>query len=259
MWSGNAQELIRNGTCTISEVIGTRDGIMITLMKYGLDSNDAFKIMEFVRKNKKGLPLKPEMIEAMKEHNVPDWYIQSLGKIKYMFPKAHAAAYAMSSIRLGWYKVYKPLEFYAAMFTVAPGGFEAQIVMRGKREVERVLDELAGKKNGELSQKEAAMVTTLQLVNEFYARGLEFLPVDLKKSDAFVFKPEGGKIRLPFSSLAGVGETAARNIAEVMASEEIFSVEDLRVRAGLSKPVVDVLAENGVLDGLSETNQLSLF
>ena len=259
VWSGNAQELIRSGICTISEVIGTRDGIMLTLMKYGLDPSDAFKIMEFVRKNKKGQPLKPEMVEAMKAHNVPDWYIESLGKIKYMFPKAHAAAYAMSSIRLGWYKVYRPLEFYAAMFTVAPGGFEAQLVMRGKREVERVLEELSSKKNGELSQKEAAMVTTLQLVNEFYARGFEFLPVDLKKSDAFVFKPEDGKIRLPFSSLAGIGETAARNIAEVMAKEEIYSIEDLRIRAGLSKPVIDVLAENGVLDGLSETNQLSLF
>ncbi len=258
VWSGNAQELIRNGTCTISEVIGTRDGIMLTLMKYGLDSSIAFNIMEFVRKNKRGLPLKPEMVEAMKKHNVPDWYIESLGKIKYMFPKAHAAAYAMSSIRLGWYKVYRPLEFYAAMFTVAPGGFDAQIVMRGKREVERVLNDL-GKKGMDITQKEAAMITTLQLVNEFYARGLKFLPVDLKKSDAFVFKPEDGKIRLPFSSLAGIGETAARNIAEVMANEEIFSIEELRIRAGLSKPVTEVLAENGVLDGLSETNQISLF
>lgn len=259
VWSGNAQDLIRNGTCTISEVIGTRDGIMITLMKYGLKSDDAFKIMEFVRKNKKGLPLKPEMLAALNEHNVPQWYIDSLGKIKYMFPKAHAAAYAMSSIRLAWYKVYRPLEFYAAMFTVAPGGFEAQIVLKGRQEVNRVLNELNGRKGTDLTQKEAAMITTLQLVSEFYARGLKFLPVDLKKSDAFVFKPEDGKIRLPFSSLAGIGETAARNIAEVMANEEIFSIEDLRIRAGLSKPVIDVLAENGVLNGLSETNQLSLF
>lgn len=215
-------------------------------------------ITEFVRKNKKGVPLKPDMLAAMKEKNVPQWYIDSLAKIKYMFPKAHAAAYAMSSIRLGWYKVHRPLEFYAAMFTVAPGGFEAQIVLRGKPEVARVLDEL-NKKGMDTSQKEDAMITTLQLVGEFYARGLRFLPVDLKKSDAFIFRPENGRIRLPFSSLAGVGENAARNIAEVMAREEIFSVEELRVRAGLSKPVVDVLAENGVLAGLSETNQLTLF
>ncbi len=258
VWSGNAQELIRSGRCTISEVIGTRDGIMLTLIKYGLNSGDAFKITEFVRKNKKGAPLKPEMLDAMSEHGVPEWYVESLKKIKYMFPKAHAAAYAMSSIRLGWYKVYRPLEFYAAMFTVAPGGFEAQIVMRGHAEVKRVLDEL-GKKGMDTTQKEDAMISTLQLVSEFYARGLKFLPVDLKKSDAFIFRPENGRVRLPFSSLAGVGENAARNIAEVMAREEIISVEELRVKAQLSKPVVDVLAENGALSGMSETNQISLF
>ncbi|MDD6800522.1 MAG: PolC-type DNA polymerase III [Firmicutes bacterium] len=260
VWAGNAQDLIRNGICDISQVVGTRDGIMLSLIKYGVDNSMAFKIMEFVRKNKKGKPLSDEMVGIMRENNVPEWYIDSLRKIKYMFPKAHAAAYVMSAIRIGWYKVHMPLEFYAAFFSAAPDGVDAKIVMSGKKEVMRTMAEIEKKKKeGDTTQKEEGMYSKLQLVNEAYARGIRFLPVSLEKSDAFLFLPENGGIRLPFSSLNGLGENAARSIAELRDREPIISVEELRLKAKLTKTVIEVLQTNGVLTGLSETNQISLF
>lgn len=255
VWFGNASELIKAGICDISQVIGTRDGIMLDLIRYGLENGTAFKIMEDVRKGK---GLKAEYEADMREQNVPEWYIDSCNKIKYMFPKAHAAAYVMSAIRLGWYKVHKPLEFYAAFFTVAPKGLDAELVMRGKQAVSAKIAEI-NDKNIESSQKDEAMLGILQLVNEAYARGIKFLPVDLYKSDAFAFLPEDGKIRLPFSSLNGVGENAAQKIMEVRDSGSLFSVEELRQRSQISKTVVEVLQKGGVLKGLSETNQISFF
>ena len=256
VWLGNAQELIRDGICDISEVIGTRDSIMLVLIqKYGLDNATAFKIMEDVRKGK---GLKPEYEENMREHDVPDWYIASCKKIKYMFPKAHAAAYAMSAIRLAWYKIHMPLVFYAAFFSAAPGGFDAEIVMRGRSGIKKTLEEIAAK-GKDATQKEAAMTATLQLANEALARGVAFLPVSFEKSDAFAFLPENGKIRLPFSSLNGLGESAAQSIARVRDEGDVLSVEELRIRAQISKAVIDVLQNNGALDGLSATNQITLF
>ncbi len=254
VWLGNAQDLIKDNVCTISEVVGTRDSIMLTLIRYGLDNAMAFKIMESVRKGK---GLTPEWEAAMREHNVPDWYIGSCKKIKYMFPKAHAAAYVMSAIRLAWFKIYKPLEFYAAFFSVAPGGFNATMVGKGRAYVRSVINELSNKKDA--TAKDAETVSSLQLVNEAMARGIEFLPVSLQKSEAFAFLPEKGKIRMPFSSLPGLGETAAKKIVEVRSESEIMSQLELRTKAGLSKTVMEILNENGVLDGLSETNQISLF
>ncbi len=261
VWLGNAQDLIKNNICTISKVVGTRDGIMLDLIRYGLENSKAFKIMEFVRKNKKGKPLPDDMVAAMKEKNVPDWYIDSLRKIKYMFPKAHAAAYVMSAIRLGWYKVHMPLAFYCAMFTVAPGGFDAEIVMKGKRAVVDTIADIEKRKKSRdstVTQKEEGMIPTLQLVNECFARNIKFLKVDLKKSDAFAFLPENGAIRMPFSSLGGLGETAAQNIITEREKEPFFSVEDLRIRAGLTKSVIEILRRNGVLDNLSETDQITI-
>ena len=255
VWLGNAQDLIKAGVCTISEVVGTRDGIMLYLIRHELDNSMAFKIMEDVRKGK---GLKPEYEEAMLAHGVPEWYIASCKKIKYMFPKAHAAAYVMSAIRLGWYKIYYPMEFYAAFLTVAPGGFDAEIVIKGKRRVEEVITEIQ-KKGTEATQKESEQATTLQLVNECLARGIRFLPVDLEKSAASDYLPENGKIRMPFMSLPGLGDTAARNIVEARKEREFFSVEDLRQRASLTKAVIEILERNGVLEGLSETNQFSFF
>lgn len=256
VWLGNAQELIKDGICDISQVIGTRDGIMLDLIRYGMENAVAFKIMESVRKGK---GLTPEWEELMRKTNVPEWYISSCKKIKYMFPKAHAAAYVMSAIRLGWYKVHMPLGFYAAMFTVSPGGFEAQTVMKGKAEVVKVLKEIEGKEKGETTQKDSEMYNILQLVNEYLARKYSFLPVDLYKSDARVFKVENGKIRLPFIALAGVGETAAEKIFSVCSQGEVMSIEDLQLKGQLPNPVIEVLRENGVLDGISKTNQVTFF
>ncbi len=259
MWVGNAQDLIRDGTCTVSEVIGCRDDIMLTLIqKYGVEKGIAFKIMEFVRKNKKGAKIPDDMMSVMVENNVPQWYIDSLQKVRYMFPKAHAAAYAMDAVRLMWYKIYYPVEFYAGYFSAAPGGFDSEIVMGGKQHVHEMMLDLKKRKN-ELSQKEVEIYNSLMLVNEYYQRGFSFLPVDLKKSHAHKYLPENGKIRLPFSSLPGLGDTAAENIMHYRDQGEIYSVEMLKREAGISKTVIEILERNGVLKGLTATNQLTLF
>ena len=263
VWNGNAQDLIREGTCTISDVIGTRDGIMLYLIRYGLDNSSAFKIMETVRKNKKGAPIPDEMVENMRSHGVPEWYIDSCRKIRYMFPKAHAAAYVISALRLAWYKIYYPREFYAAFFTVAPGGFDSSIVLGGLPAINAYIREVDEKsKKGakeKASQKEKELQGTLYLVREAILRGIRFLPVDLYRSDASAFLVEEEGIRLPFSTMSGLGERAAQMIVEARADGEFLSREELRIRANLNKSVVEVLAAGGVLDALTETNQLSFF
>lgn len=258
VWQGNADELIEQGICTISEVIGCRDDIMMTLIhKYGVEKSLAFKIMEFVRKNKKGLVIPQDMQDAMHAQNVPQWYIDSLQKIRYMFPKAHAAAYAIDAVRLMWYKIHFPVEFYAAYFTAAPDGFDGEIVMGGRRRVREVYADL--KKRNDLSATEADVRDALQLVNEYYERGYDFLPVDIKKSHATKFLPESGKIRLPFTCLPGLGTSVAESIMNAMNSGEVWSVDDLRSKAKVSKSVLELLEKNGALAGMSQTNQLSLF
>ncbi len=258
VWLGNAQNLIKEGTCTISEVIGTRDNIMVYLLHKGLEPKMAFTIMEIVRKgNRPPKNLKQEHFDAMREHGVPEWYIDSCLKIKYMFPKAHAAAYIISAIRLGWYKVYYPMEFYAAYFTAAPDGLDATVVLKGEEALRSLITEIENKPD--TSQKDEEQHTASQLALEAICRGVEFLPVDLKKSDAKAFLPEDGKIRLPFSSLPNLGETAAENLAAACKNNEIYSVEELARFAKLSKTVIEILRQNGVLDSLSETNQLSMF
>ena len=257
VWLGNAQDLILNGTCTISNVIATRDNIMVRLIQYGLENGTAFKIMEDVRKGK---GLKPEYIETMKEHGVPDWYIDSCQKIKYMFPKAHAAAYVMSALRLGWFKVHRPLEFYAAFLSVAPGGFDADICCKGKQAVVDFISDTEKKiKDKTASPKDADMIPILQMVNEAYARGIKFLKPSLTKSHASWFLPEEDGIRCPFSSMGGLGEAAAQSIYDACKQGEILSVEDLRMNAQVSKAVIEIMRKNGVLDEVSETNQLDLF
>ena len=256
VWTGNAQELIANGTCNISQVIGTRDDIMLALIRYGVEKSHAFKIMEMVRKGK---GLTPEFEAEMREVGVPDWYIASCKKIKYMFPKAHAAAYDMSAIRLGWYKVHIPLAFYCAMFTVQPLGFDGALVMKGKKAVADYIADIDKRsQKNEASPKETQSLPVLQLVNEAYARGIGFLPVDLEKSTADEYVPENGKIRLPFSALAGLGENAAANIVAAREQEPFFSIEDLKTRAKLTSAVVDILRQNHVLDGVNETDQMTM-
>ncbi len=257
-WLGNAEELINNKVCTISDVIGCRDDIMMTLIhKYGMEKSLSFKIMEFVRKNKKGVIIPQDMQEAMLAAGVPQWYIDSLQKIRYMFPKAHAAAYVIDAIRLMWYKIYYPVEFYAAYFTAAPDGFDGEIVMGGKEHVRKTLDEL--NRRNDLSATEKSTVDALMLVNECFQRGYDFLPVDIRKSHATKYLPENGKIRLPFTSLPGLGETAAIHIMETMRSGEIFSVEELRTKAKVSKSILELLDKMGAMKGMSKTNQLSMF
>ncbi len=256
VWTGNAQTLIADGTCTISNVIGCRDDIMLALIRYGVEKSHSFKIMEMVRKGK---GLTPEYEAEMREAGVPDWYIGSCKKIKYMFPKAHAAAYDMSAIRLGWYKVHIPLAFYCAMFTVQPLGFDGELVMKGKNAVSSYIKDIeARSQKNEATPKENQSLPVLQLVNEAYARGIGFLPVDLEKSSDREYLPEAGKIRLPFSALAGLGDTAAANIVVARDEEPFFSVEDLQTRAQLTRAVIDILRQNHVLDGVNETDQMTM-
>ena len=255
VWLGNAQDLIKKGICDISKVIGTRDGIMLDLIRYGMENATAFKIMESVRKGK---GLTPEWEEAMKATGVPDWYIESCKKIKYMFPKAHAAAYVMSAIRLAWYKVHMPIMFYCAMFTAAGGEVDAEVVMRGPAYVKMVIDEI-DKKGREASATEKAQASTLLLCRECQMRGINFLSVDVNKSEAKIFKPEDGGIRLPFVTIPGLGESVAVAIVEAREKAIFTSVEDLRIRAKVSQGLADLLKRNGATEGLNDTDQLSFF
>jgi DNA polymerase III subunit alpha, Gram-positive type len=255
VWLNNAQDLVKSGVCTISEVIGTRDNIMVYLMYRGLPPKIAFKIMEDVRKGK---GLKEEYEQAMKEYDVPNWYIESCKKIKYMFPKAHAAAYVLTAIRIGWYKVYHPEAFYVTYFTVRADEFDADLMTHGQDKVKSKIREMEQKGNN-ITQKEKNVLTILEVANEMYARGINFLPVDIYKSDAVKFHimPEG--IRPPLNALQGLGTAAAQNIVEARKDGEFLSMDELRIRSKISKAVIEILQQQGCLEGMSESNQLSLF
>jgi len=257
VWIGNAADLIEKKICTISEVIGTRDNIMVYLMHKGLEPDMAFKIMEIVRKGNATKLLTEEHIKAMKEHDVPEWYIDSCMKIKYMFPKAHAAAYMIATLRLGWYKVHKPLEYYAAYFTVRNDDFDGALVCKGRTAVKNRMQDISTKiQKKEASAKEESTYATLQIINEMLARGIEVLPIDIYKSDSRRFLVENGKIRLPFLALSGVGEAAAAGLAEARKDGEFTSVEDFQQRAKVSSAVITLLRDIGAFGDLPETSQL---
>lgn len=254
IWLGNGKDLIANGTCSIHEIIGTRDSIMIYLMQKGLDSSVAFTAMERTRKGK---GLTEDLIVEMKKCDVPDWYIESCQKIKYMFPKAHAAAYTIAALRLGWFKVYEPVAFYASYFTIKADTFDGALVMQGLHAIKRKLKELSEGQN--LTAKDEDMIVILNLVVEMYARGVEFLPVNIFKSHSFKFLPEDGKVRLPFTSLSGLGKNAADRIMDAISSGRVTTVEELMLEPGVGKSVVEMLRLHGCLEGLPESNQYTLF
>ena len=260
VWLGNAQELIKNGICSISDVIGTRDNIMVYLMHKGLEPDMAFKIMEIVRKGNATKLLTETHIKAMKEHDVPDWYIDSCMKIKYMFPKAHAAAYVSAAMRLAWYKVYKPTEYYATYMTVRGEDLDTVAIMEGRAAVKQLMNSITAKGH-DATAKEENMFVAMQVVNEMMARGVEFLPIDLYKSHATIYKIEDGKIRLPFMSMSGTGESAA--VALMKARDdgegEYMSRDDLQQRSGVSKSVMETLEACGALEGLPQSTQMSFF
>ncbi|TYQ13037.1 UNVERIFIED_CONTAM: DNA polymerase-3 subunit alpha (Gram-positive type) [Acetivibrio alkalicellulosi] len=255
VWLNNAQDLIKNNITTLSEVICTRDDIMLYLIYSKLPPKTAFKIMEDVRKGK---GLKEEYEEIMKEHKVPSWYIDSCKKIKYMFPKAHAAAYVMMAFRIAWFKVYHPKAFYVTYFTVRADDFDAELMCNGQDKVRNKIKELEQRGNT-LTQKEKNVLTILEVANEMYARGINFLPINLYKSDATKFQITDEGIRPPLNALQGLGSAAAQNIVEARKGGEFISIDDLRVKSKISKAVIEILQNNGCLKDLPESNQISLF
>lgn len=258
VWLNNAQELVKNKIATLSEVIGLRDDIMTYLILKGVEPSLAFKIMEFVRKGraaKEGLP--EEYEAAMRENNVPDWYIGSCKKIKYMFPKAHAAAYVMMAFRVAYFKVHYPIDFYIAYFTVRADLFDAAIMAKGEKKLKDEMRRLEVKTD--LSATEKSLYTIMEICYEMYKRGFEFLPVDIYKSDAVKFKKVDGKILPPLNAFQGMGDAAAKNIAKAREDGEFLSQEDMKNRAKINKSAIEVLKENGCLDGMSESSQISLF
>ena len=260
VWTGNAKDLIDKKICTISDVIGTRDSIMTYLLYKGVEPKEAFQIMEDTRKGKAPKTFTPERIQMLKDHNVPDWYIESCLKIKYMFPKAHAAAYIIAAMKLGWFKIYRPLEYYATYFTVSGEAFDAVIVSKGKNAVRSQIEEIKAKASEHTaSQKDNALLDILLIVNEMMARGFEFLPVDLYKSHSSRYLIEDGKIRIPFSAVEGIGENAANSIYETAQKGDFISVEEFHKQSGISKTILELLKSMNAFGSMPETNQLSFF
>ena len=261
VWTGNADELIRSGTCTIAEVIGCRDSIMLYLLRKGLEPKMAFDIMEAVRKGKvaKG-GFAPGWEEAMREHDVPDWYIESCRKIKYMFPKAHAVAYLMSAIRLMWFKLYHPQAFYAVYFTVRGDDIDYEAAVGGAAVARAHMNEVKRRLKEEKNAKDEDVLVSLQLVNEMLVRGYEFLPIELGKSRGSKYVVEDGKVRLPFCSLKGLGGAAADALENVtIHGEEYLSIEELQQASGVGSSIIDRLRQVGALGELPESSQVSFF
>ena len=256
VWLNNAQELVKAGTTSLPNVISTRDDIMIYLIQNDLPPLTSFKIMENVRKGK---GLTPEYEALMREKNVPDWYIDSCKKIKYMFPKAHAAAYVMMAFRIAWFKVYHPEAFYTTYFSVRADSFDADIISRGLDTVRRTMEEIERKGNN-ATNKEKDILIILEVAKEMYVRGFKCLPVDLYKSEATKFIITKDGILPPFTALQGLGAAAAKNIVEARRDgEEFISIEDLKSKAGISKAVIEILENHGCLKGLDQSSQMSLF
>lgn len=260
VWLGNAQDLILSGTATITTAICTRDDIMVYLIHKGLDPAESFTIMERVRK---GVVAKgkcdewPTYKQHMLEHGVPEWYVESCQKIKYMFPKAHAAAYVMMAWRVAYCKINYPLAYYAAFFSIRAGGFDYELMCQGKAACERNIKEYKAKENASATDKD--VLIALRLVQEMYARGFEFLPIDLYQSDARYFKIVDGKLLPPFNSIAGMGDKAAEQLAIAASQGKFLSIDDIRDRGKVSQTILDKMVDLGIIKGLPQSNQLSIF
>ncbi|MBQ9766428.1 MAG: PolC-type DNA polymerase III [Lachnospiraceae bacterium] len=255
VWLGNAQTLIQEGKATISTAICTRDDIMTYLINMGVDKELSFTIMESVRKGK---GLKPDMQAAMEAANVPDWYIWSCKKIKYMFPKAHAAAYVMMAWRIAYCKIFYPLAYYASFFTIRASGFTYDLMCRGREVIEYNIKDLRSRQDS-LSVKEKDVLRDLRIVQEMYARGYEFMPIDVYRAKAKEFQIIDGKLMAPFSAIDGMGEIAALALEEAAKHGKFLSVEDLINRSKTPQKIVEKMIDWGILEGLSQTNQLSIF
>ncbi len=255
VWLNNAQTLVKEGQANISTVISTRDDIMTYLINQGVDKALSFTIMESVRKGK---GLKEEWIVAMKENNVPDWYIWSCQQIKYMFPKAHAVAYVMMAYRIAYFKVYYPIAYYTAFYSIRASNFDYEIMCKGKEQLDEHIRDYKSRFE-ELTKKEKDMIKDMKIVQEMYARGIEFMPIDLYSVDAKRFNIINNRIMPSLSAIQGLGEKAADNIVYARKNGEFLSIEDLRNRTKITKTVIEVMKKNGILDGMPETNQLSFF
>ena len=261
VWLNNGQELVNQGIVTLSEAIGCRDDIMLYLIKQGLPPKPAFKIMEFVRKGKASKdPEKWKEYETMmREYKIPEWYIGSCKKIKYMFPKAHAAAYVTNAFRIAWFKVHKPAAYYTAYFTIRADEFDSDVMCYGVEKVKNKMKEIDLQGNS-ATAKDKNMYAILELVLEMHERGITFLPIDLYQSHATKFKMESDtEIRPPLNSIPGLGTVAAEGIDEAKKEGKFMSIDDMKIRSKIGNSVVELLEKVGCLKGMSQSNQLSLF
>ena len=261
VWAGNASELIRNNVVPFKDVIGCRDDIMVNLMNWGVEAKTAFKIMEFVRKGRASKDPEgwKEYDKILREAKIPDWYIESCRKIKYMFPKAHACAYVMSALRIAWFKVYMPLYYYCSYFSVRTTDFDIETMIKGYDAIKAKMEELQAK-GFERTNKEDGIMESLNVALEASARGIKFANVDINKSGAINFVVEGKDTLIPpFRTLDGLGDNVAKSIVEEREKQPFLSMEDLQHRAHVSKTLIEKMELMGVLDGLPESNQLSLF
>ncbi|MBQ7882651.1 MAG: PolC-type DNA polymerase III [Treponema sp.] len=260
VWLGNAQSLIEQGTVTLKEAICCRDDIMVYLMKKGVPPDKAFKIMETVRKGKalKDMDKWNGFKDVMKQHEIPDWYVKSCEKIKYMFPKAHAAAYVTNAFRIAWFKVHQPLAYYAAYFTIRAKAFDSEYMIFGKEKVKNKMKEIDLLGNA-AAPKDKEMYDDLEIVLEMYERGFNFLPIDLYKSHSTKFRIEDGALRPPINSIPGLGTVAAEGIETAKKDGTFMSVDDLRIRSKIGASVIELLDKFGCLKGMPKSNQLSLF
>ena len=261
VWNGNAEDLIKSGTCTISDVIGTRDSIMTYLMFKGLDSKTAFNVMELTRKGKVAANGFPDGVEAdLLAHEVPKWYIDSCKKIKYMFPKAHAVAYLIAAIRLMWFKLYHPLAFYSTIFTVRGNDLDYEAAVGGKKIAAQKMKEVNARLKETKSPKDEEIQTSLQLIIEMQARGFEFAPIKLHKSDARKYLVDEGKIRLPYLSMKGIGDSAADLLAKACIENDSFlSVDEFQRISGAGNAVIESLDNVDVFGDLPKSSQIGLF